>query len=38
MKKYLTIAGIVTVVATLFVNTFASMFWWYQPESPSCLK
>jgi cyclic lactone autoinducer peptide len=37
-KRFALIATIVTVVATLFAGSFASWFWAYQPETPSCLK
>jgi len=37
-KKYTIIAGVITLLATMFTNTFASFFWSNQPKTPKCLK
>jgi len=38
MKKYAILAGMVTVVATMFSNVFASWFFSHQPKTPNFLK
>ncbi|HEY8890867.1 MAG TPA: cyclic lactone autoinducer peptide [Clostridium sp.] len=37
-NKYSIIAGVVTIVATMFTGVFASWLWSYQPQTPKCLK
>jgi len=37
MRKFTILAGVVTVLASLFANTFASFFWTHQPKTPKCM-
>lgn len=39
MKKYAILAGVVTVLTTMFSsNNFASWLFSYQPKTPKCFK
>jgi cyclic lactone autoinducer peptide len=38
MKKFAVIASVVTILATMFSNVFASWLFANQPQTPKCLK